>query len=144
MYAAMQRSAKAEYACVAMLELAARYAEKRPIRVADIAQRHNISERFLVQILLALKYAGLVESTRGAAGGYTLSRSPETITLYDILQVTDPPPKPETQDGRSQLSPFFRQLQTVWLRVRQAEEDVLKHMTLADLVAQCEGPQYVI
>ncbi|GIW85531.1 MAG: AsnC family transcriptional regulator [Gemmataceae bacterium] len=140
----MQPSAKAEYACVAMLELAARYPEKRPIRVADIAQRHNISDRFLVQILLALKYAGLVESVRGAAGGYILSRPPETITLYDILQVTDPTHKVENQDGRSHLSPFFRQLQGVWLRVRQAEEQVLKQITLADLVAQCEGPQYVI
>lgn len=127
-----------------MMELAARYGEKRPIRVADIAHRHQISDRFLVQILLALKYAGLVESTRGAAGGYTLSRPPEAITLYEILQVTDPPPKPEAQDGRAQLSPFARQLQGVWLRVRQAEEQVLKQITLADLLAQCEGPQYVI
>lgn len=140
----MQRSAKAEYACIAMLELAARYGEKRPIRVADIAQRHSISDRFLVQILLALKYAGLVESTRGAAGGYTLSRPPEAITLYEILQVTDPPPKSDAHDNRAQLSPFARQLQSVWNKVRQAEEQVLKQVSLADLLAQCEGPQYVI
>jgi Rrf2 family cysteine metabolism transcriptional repressor len=140
----MQRSAKAEYACIAMLELAARYNEKRPIRVADIAQRHSISDRFLVQILLALKYAGLVESTRGAAGGYVLSRPPEAISLFDILQVTDPPHKVDTLDQRVQISPFARLLQSVWIKVQQAQEQVLKQITLADLLAQCEGPQYVI
>ena len=78
-------SAKAEYACVAMLELAARYGDPRPVRLADIADKHGISDRFLVQILLQLKGAGLVDSTRGAAGGYQLARSPDDITLADIL-----------------------------------------------------------
>src|SRR5262249_18916108 len=84
-------SAKAEYACVAMLELAARYADPRPVRLADVADKHGISDRFLVQILLQLKGAGLVDTTRGAAGGYTLARGPDQITLYDILKVIDPP-----------------------------------------------------
>ena len=83
-------SAKAEYACVAMLELAARYADPQPVRLADIANKHGISDRFLVQILLDLKRAGLVDSTRGAAGGYQLARNPDDITLDDILRVDRP------------------------------------------------------
>src|SRR5437764_10794982 len=82
-------SAKAEYACVAMMELASRHGDPRPVRLTDIADKHGISSRFLVQILLQLKGAGLVNSTRGAAGGYLLARPPETISLYDVVTVID-------------------------------------------------------
>ena len=84
-------SAKAEYAGVAMLELASRHHDPRPARLADIADKHGIPGRFLVQILLDLKRAGLVASTRGAAGGYALARPADEITMYDILNVIDPP-----------------------------------------------------
>src|SRR5947209_11234762 len=73
----MRVSAKAEYACVAVLELAANYGDAQPVRVKTIADAHGISLRFLVQILLQLKGAGLVVSTRGASGGYHLTRPPE-------------------------------------------------------------------
>ena len=68
----MKLSAKTEYACIAMLELAARYDTGEPIRIRTIADEHDIPSRFLVQILLQLKGAGLVNSTRGASGGYQL------------------------------------------------------------------------
>ena len=64
----MRISAKAEYACVAMLELAANFAEPQPLRIKAIADSQGIPQRFLVQILLQLKTAGLVASVRGAAG----------------------------------------------------------------------------
>ena len=70
-------SAKAEYASLAMLELAVQYGDPRPVRLADLADKHGIPQRFLVQILLQLKGAGLVSSVRGAAGGYQLARPPE-------------------------------------------------------------------
>src|SRR5882724_7211274 len=82
-------SAKAEYACIAMLELAAQYSDPQPVRLKAIADAHRIPARFLVQILLQLKAAGLIISTRGAAGGYVLARSPEQITLADIIGVID-------------------------------------------------------
>src|SRR5437763_4308853 len=82
-------SAKAEYACIAMLELAGRYGDKTPVRVKTIADAHGIPQRFLVQILLQLKGAGLVASVRGASGGYQLARPPETVSLADIIQVID-------------------------------------------------------
>ncbi len=136
-------SAKAEYACVAMMELAARYGSGRPTRVNEIAERHGISDRFLVQILLALKHAGFVESTRGASGGYQLCRPPESITLYDILRVTDPPAA-DAEDTRILHSPYFPQLQQVWSKIREAQDQVLKQTTLAELLARSEGLQYVI
>ena len=61
-------SAKTEYACIAVLELAARHGRGEPVRIRDIADAHGIPSRFLVQILLQLKTAGLVQSVRGAAG----------------------------------------------------------------------------
>src|SRR5580692_881061 len=82
-------SAKAEYACIAMLELAVRRSEPNPVRLKAIADMHGIPKRFLVQILLQLKAAGLVASTRGASGGYHLGRDPQNITLADIIAVVD-------------------------------------------------------
>ena len=64
----MRISAKTEYACIAMLELASQYGSGTPVRIRRIAERHDVPPRFLVQILLQLKGAGLVTSVRGAAG----------------------------------------------------------------------------
>lgn len=137
-------SAKAEYACVAMLELAARHADPRPVRLADIANKHGISDRFLVQILLDLKRAGLVDSTRGAAGGYQLARGPDDITLYDILRVIDPPEQPARKEDKLNPTVYVRNVRAVWDRVVEVQQVVLKDTTLADLLAQSEGIQYVI
>jgi Rrf2 family transcriptional regulator, cysteine metabolism repressor len=154
-------SAKAEYACVAMLELAARYADPRPIRLADVADKHGISDRFLVQILLQLKQAGLVDSTRGASGGYTLARDPSEISLHDILRVVDPPERPNRKKGTParkkdpskparkpkvelQLTSYVLGVRAVWERVVEAQQALLKQTTLADLLDQGEGLQYVI
>src|SRR5207248_11285617 len=84
-------SVKAEYACIAMLELAARHGDPQPVRLRTIADAHGLKPRFLVQILLQLKGAGLVLTTRGASGGYHLARPPERITLAEVLGVIDRP-----------------------------------------------------
>src|SRR5581483_178249 len=85
----MRVSAKAEYACVAMLELALNYRDPQPVRIKSIADAQGIPQRFLVQILLQLKTAGLVASVRGAAGGYQLARPPHAITLAEIIAAID-------------------------------------------------------
>ena len=89
----MRVSAKAEYACVAMLELAAKFGDPQPVRVKAIADAHGVPLRFLVQILLQLKGSGLVASTRGAAGGYVLAKAPDQVSILDIVGVID-------RDGR--------------------------------------------
>lgn len=81
----MKLTARVEYGCVAILELAARHESDQRVPVREIADRHGIPSAFLLQILLQLKAAGLVESTRGATGGYRLTRSPSEISLWDIL-----------------------------------------------------------
>ena len=85
----MRLSAKVEYAAIAVLELARTYGTGEPIQIRKIAESHDIPSRFLVQILLQLKGAGLVNSTRGATGGYQLVKSPEQVALWDILQIID-------------------------------------------------------
>ncbi|MDB5308906.1 MAG: cymR 2 [Gemmataceae bacterium] len=137
-------SAKAEYACVAMLELAVRHVDPKPARLADIADRHGIPPRFLVQILLDLKRAGLVNSVRGAAGGYALARSPDEITLYDVLKVIDPPEQPTRQDDPLQPTAYVHSVRAVWDRMVEAQQTILKQTTLSDLSQQSQGLQYVI
>ena len=85
----MRISAKAQYACLAVIYLARRRLENRPVPIREIAEAQGIPETFLTQILLKLKGAGLVLSTRGSAGGYRLARSPEEISLQDVLTVVD-------------------------------------------------------
>ncbi len=137
-------SAKAEYACVAMLELAARHGDPRPARLADVADKHGIPQRFLVQILLDLKRAGLIASTRGAAGGYALAKSPDDITLYDILSVIDPTEQPTRQNDPLQPTVYVQNIRAVWDKIVEAQQALLKETTLSDLVGQSQGLQYVI
>ena len=137
-------SAKAEYACIAMLELAARHNDPRPARLTDIADKHGIPSRFLVQILLDLKRAALVVSTRGAAGGYALARSPDEITMFDILHVVDPREQPTRSDDPLQPTVYVHNIRSVWDRIIESQQAILKDTTLTELLNQSQGLQYVI
>jgi Rrf2 family cysteine metabolism transcriptional repressor len=141
-------SKKAEYACLAMLELAAQYHEPAPIRLNAIADAHRISRRFLVQILLQLKAAGLVTSVRGAAGGYQLSRPPEHISLASVLNVVDRPEKPETEKaGSDGDTPLKRVIHHVWRQIQEEQQRILDDTSLADLVRRSQehfAPMYQI
>jgi Rrf2 family protein len=135
----MRVSAKAQYACLAMLQMAAHYGEPQPLHVKAIADAHGISQRFLVQILLQLKAAGLVDSTRGAAGGYQLARSPEEINLRELIHAIDqaPPPVP-TALGTLRPSLAVRAIGRVLQQVQIKELEMLEEITLADLVKQTQ------
>src|SRR5688500_10566278 len=80
-----------EYAAIAVLELANQYGSREPVRLRSISELHGIPSPFLVQIMLQLKAAGLVESTRGAAGGYSLIRDPAEVTLAEVKQIIEGP-----------------------------------------------------
>ena len=131
-------SAKTEYACIAMLELAARHGRGEPVRIREIADAHGIPSRFLVQILLQLKAAGLVHSIRGAAGGYQLAREPDEITLLDVMTVVD------AQLGQSATSATrntatTRVLHRTWKEVAAKERELLEEVTFAGLVERLKG-----
>ena len=134
----MRVSAKAEYACIAMLELAANHDNPQPIRVKAIADAHGIPLRFLVQILLQLKGAGLVASTRGASGGYCLLRSPSAISLADIINVIDRTTPPRLDSAVLASSPAVRAIRTVWQDIQAEEQRMLEEVSLTDLVRQTQ------
>ncbi|MDE2507432.1 MAG: Rrf2 family transcriptional regulator [Planctomycetota bacterium] len=125
----MKVSAKAEYACLAVLALARLVPDDPPLRIREISKQHGIPERYLVQILLQLKGSGLVASTRGALGGYRLARPATTITLGEVLTAIDGPDAPQ----RESLEPAARALESVWSSVRAAERLVLDQTTIAQL-----------
>ncbi|MCA9232030.1 MAG: Rrf2 family transcriptional regulator [Planctomycetales bacterium] len=141
----MNLTAKTEYACLATLELAQHFDGGQPVQVRCIAERHGIPSPFLVQILQDLKRSGLVSSTRGAAGGYRLTRSPAEITLADVLEIVEGNAEPKT--CASDISPLAPVLLEVCNDLSAARRERLAAITLADLVDRActaAGPMWFI
>lgn len=135
----MRISAKTEYACIAMLELASQYGSGEPVRVREIAERHGVPPRFLVQILLQLKGAGLVVSVRGAAGGYRLLNPPEQTSLGRIMEVIDGLLDEEApKSAASPDSPAVKVLTQAWKEVSAMQFKMLDGITLADLLERAK------
>lgn len=88
----MKISAKGEYATLAILELSLQYQKRGPVQIHEIADKYNIPQNFLVQVLIQLKRSGLVVSRRGAEGGYLLARAPHQISLGDVILAIEGPP----------------------------------------------------
>ncbi len=135
----MKISAKTEYACIAMLELALHYKSGEPVQIRKIAERHGAPPRFLVQILLQLKGAGFVASVRGASGGYKLLIPPERIPLGRVMEVIDGPCDEDNRiPSDSPDSPVVGVLSQVWREAAAAQQKVLDGITLADLLERAK------
>ena len=133
----MRLSAKAQYACIAMVDLACSYDDASPVQLKHIADKHGISQRFLVQILLQLKGAGLIDSTRGATGGYLLTRSPAQISLAEIVHAIDqPPPAGPAALGGLHATPIVQVLSDALHEAQEREQRRLAEVTLEELVKQ--------
>ena len=131
----MRISAKTEYACIAMLELASQFGSGQPVRIRSIAERHDVPPRFLVQILLQLKGAGLVASTRGAAGGYHLVREPSSISLGEVMETIEGSSNGEGMtSSASPDSPAVRALASAWQEVAAMKRRLLGEISFADLL----------
>ncbi|MFH1772517.1 MAG: Rrf2 family transcriptional regulator [Candidatus Omnitrophota bacterium] len=83
----MKVTAKCDYACKALLELAFHWPQEMPLQIHYISEKQKIPERYLVQILIQLKGRGLVASSRGQHGGYLLAKSPKEISLGQIVRM---------------------------------------------------------
>jgi len=135
----MKISAKTEYACIAMLELASQYGSSEPVRIRRIAERHDVPPRFLVQILLQLKGAGLVASVRGAAGGYHLIKPPQEVSLGQVMEVIEGSPDENGQPtAASPDSPAVKVLQQAWQDVTAVQRRMLAEITLAELLERAK------
>lgn len=134
----MKISQKGLYALQAMMTLGRRY-EQGAIKIRDIAAESDLPEKFLELILLELKNARIVDSVRGARGGYQLRRAPSEIPLSDIIRLVDGPLAPmgdaEQLRGLIVKDADHRALYEVFLAVRDAAAKILEHTTVADLIA---------
>src|SRR5450432_2190602 len=101
----MNRSVKGEYALQAIFDLASQ-PPGEPVRIADIAQRQKIPQKFLELILASLKQAGFVESRRGAEGGYLLARPADSLTVGEVLRFVEGPQSRGKQRHKDGASPF--------------------------------------
>lgn len=127
---------KCQYALRALFDLALR-SSRNPVKIAEIAQAQEIPVRFLEIILGQLKRGGFVTSRRGADGGYMLARSPEEITVADVVTFVDGP-LIETDSintsikGKAKHPPEV--FDTIWHEARQAVQAVYEDVTIATLV----------
>ncbi|HEY2427397.1 MAG TPA: Rrf2 family transcriptional regulator [Acidimicrobiales bacterium] len=130
----MNISAKSDYAVRAMLTLAAG-GSARPIKGETLATSQDIPVKFLENILVDLRRAGLVASQRGADGGYRLNRPAEEISLADVIRAVDGPlanirgVRPEEAEYHGPAE----SLQRVWIAMRAALRSVLEEVSLADV-----------
>lgn len=112
-----------------MMELATKFGEG-PTSLKSIAEKHQLSEHYLEQLVAPLRNAGLVKSIRGAYGGYILSKAPEEITSGDVIRVLEGPISPV--DFTEEDDPAKRDL---WVRIRDSIALVLDSTTLANLIS---------
>ena len=134
----MKVSSRGEYGVRAMVALAHHYGDG-PMSIAAVAKESSVPPTYLEQLIAPLRKAGLVESTRGARGGYQLARPPETVRVGEVYRVMEGPVAPMdcvSEDPADQTCPLIEGCETrpVWLKVRDSIVDTLDSMTLADLI----------
>lgn len=136
----MKVSTRGEYGVRAMVALARHYGEG-PLSIADIARESSVPPAYLEQLIAPLRRASLVNSKRGARGGYMLARAPEAVRIGDIYRVMEGPVAPMdcvSENVEDQTCPLIEGCETrpVWLKVRDSIVEALDSTTLADLAGQ--------
>ena len=130
----MRISAKGEYAIKAMLDLAMNR-ERGLIPIQEIAARQSIPQRYLEQVLLSLKRAGLLTSKRGSTGGYHLTKAPEEITVGTVLRAVEGGATFEAAQGRRNGG-AGHELAELWDEISEAVSQVVDRLTFGDLVTR--------
>ncbi len=132
---AVKVSSRAEYGMRALVDLALHYGEGYA-QSHDIAVRQGLPESYLNQIMTTLRRAGLVSSKRGPAGGHTLSRPPDAITLREAVEVLEEGASPwwcvEVEDPDCAYAPGCG-VRPIWMAMKVAAEGVLDRLTLLDI-----------
>jgi Rrf2 family transcriptional regulator, cysteine metabolism repressor len=105
-----------------------------PVKIADIAERQKIPQKFLELILASLKQGGFVESRRGAEGGYMLARSADSLTLGDVLRFVEGPRTGNRLGKWRSRRRTEDPLSDVWDRVDRAVSEILDKTTFADVL----------
>lgn len=144
----MRLSKRGEYGLRAMIDLAETMNNHQPgngvVQIKEIAEREKIPAKYLEQILLTLKNAGLLQSKMGIGGGYYLAHSPEKITLGQIVRILDGPIAPIRCVSQMAYEPCgcpdeeFCGLRLVMLDVRNTIAQILDHTSLADVIKRVD------
>ncbi|ABO49301.1 transcriptional regulator, BadM/Rrf2 family [Desulforamulus reducens MI-1] len=140
----MRLSTKGHYGLKAMFDLAMHYGSE-PIPLKVVAERQNISEHYLEQLIAVLRKVGLVKSIRGAQGGYILAKPPSDIKVGDVVRALEGPIAP--LDCVSELEPTVCEKvdycisRDIWARVRDSIAEVLDSITLEDMCLEAQKAQ---
>ena len=131
----MKLSTKCRYGSRAVMEIARNY-KSGPVKRKDIVKNQQISDSYLENILISLKNGGVIDTIRGAKGGYMLRRSASEITLLEIVNTLDGSLSPvECLDNTSSCEKVARcATRMAWGRMKKAKEDVLRSITIQELV----------
>jgi Rrf2 family transcriptional regulator, cysteine metabolism repressor len=132
----MNISVKGDYALHAIFDLALQKSGE-PIRIADIAKRQKIPQKFLELILAGLKQGGFVVSRRGAEGGYLLARPPDSITIGQVMRYVEGGRSAKTARKQNIADPFSE----TWRKVDESVSDVIDQTTFAELVRNWRDKQ---
>lgn len=145
----MKLSSRTRYGMRAMLELALEYG-KKPLQIKSIADREDISNKYLEQLVAMLKSSGLVRSVRGPRGGYMLARPPAEIKLSEIFTTLEGPLVPVECLKHAEFCPRCSDCATrqIWQELYQALMSLLETTTLKQLSERAvklqQGDQYHI
>jgi Rrf2 family transcriptional regulator, cysteine metabolism repressor len=130
----MKLPAKVEYAIKAVLELSKVYQDKKPLKTSSITGKQNISSKFLLQIMIRLKNGGIVRSERGISGGYLLLKSPESISLKDVINAVDVNILSKESVKKKSGNKFDEVLFTIWNEASLNLEKYLENITFDILI----------
>ncbi len=143
----MKLTKRGEYGLKALIDLAAQADPQAATQIKEIAQRQQIPVKFLEQILLTLKNAGVLRSRAGVGGGYYLAKPPAEITLGQVVRVLDGPLAPISCVSQTAYERCVCEdeatcgLRLAMLDVRNAIADILDRTTLADVSTRVERAQ---
>jgi len=138
----VELSCKTKYALLALLELARNYKTQEPMQIRQIAEKQDISDRYLEQLLATLRRGGLVKSQRGAKGGYLLARDPLKITLLDLVKCLEGS-ETANQDSPAVQTAEQTVVQEVWLEIDRQMEAQLQAYNLQTLSEHRNNKQQV-
>lgn len=137
----MRLSTRGHYGLKAMFDLAQNYGSG-PVSLKTVAERQNLSNHYLEQLIAMLRKSGLVKSMRGAQGGYILARDPSEIKVGDVIRALEGPIAPvycvSEKDPGSCDEADYCITRTVWARVRDGLASVLDSISLADMCREAE------
>ncbi|MBF2029663.1 MAG: Rrf2 family transcriptional regulator [Oscillatoriales cyanobacterium C42_A2020_001] len=131
-YTLLELSAKVEYALLALIELASQSEVNHPLTINEITARHPIPERYLEQIFTLLRRGGLIQSQRGAKGGYMLVKEPWQVSVLDVITLIEGNRK-ERGLATNQASVEQELVHEIWQQANTTVKAALSEYSLHDL-----------